>query len=72
MAATCGHKRATSEPKRGQGTPRRPSEEKYRFLILEGSLFGHDFGRFWVDMGGPGFKKATLEATAEPFGDPDP
>ena len=34
MAATCSHERATSEPQKDQGTPRRPSEAKYRFLIL--------------------------------------
>ena len=72
MAATCGHKRATSEPKRGQGTPRRPSEEKYWFLILQGTLLDTMFDQFGMDMGGLSFKKATLAATAEPFGDPDP
>ena len=30
------------------------------------------FNQFGIDMGGLSFKKATLAATAEPFGDPDP
>ena len=72
MAATCGHKRATSEPKRGQGTPEDLLKRSIDFWSSKEPFLDTIFDQFGMDMGGLSFKKATLAATAEPFGDPDP
>ena len=67
---------AISVPQANQNEARGPPEDLLKrsidFWSSKEPFLDTIFDQFGMDMGGLSFKKATLAATAEPFGDPDP